>query len=261
MNLLVPLKLVPDLVEELTLNDAGTDLDRDALIYKLNEFDDQALEEALVLKETTGATVTVIALDAPDIDQVLFTAIAKGADRAVKVTGDFEPGIDNHAAAQALAGVVRGQQADLVLCGVQAPDDLDGQLGVLLAGALGWPHVSVVSGIEPDSAARVVRCHQEYAGGLMALLETELPAVLGVQAARQPPRYAAVSTIRKAMKEKQIEEVAAAPVDGTTSHLKVRRLFKPESRGHARMLEGDVTRQVEDLVSALSERGVLKVGV
>jgi len=50
MNLLVPLKMVPDLVEELTLNEAGTGLDRDALTYKLNEFDDQALEEALELQ-------------------------------------------------------------------------------------------------------------------------------------------------------------------------------------------------------------------
>ena len=261
MNLLVPLKLVPDLVEELTLNDAGTDLDRDALIYKLNEFDDQAFEEALLLKEATGATVSVIALDAPEIDQQLSTAMAKGADRAIKVTGDFEPGIDNHSAAAALASAIRGQPVDLVLCGVQAPDDLDGQLGVLLAGALGWPHVSVVSGIELDEAARVVRCHQEYAGGVMALLETQLPAVLGVQAARQPPRYAAISTIRKVMKERQIEEVAAAQAEAGVPRPRVRRMFKPERRAGARMLEGDVTRQVEDLVAALNEHGVLKVGV
>jgi len=260
VNLIVPLKLVPDLVEELTLNAEGTDLDRDALIYNLNEFDDQALEEALLLKEKTGATVIAIALDTPEIDQALFTAIAKGAERAVKVTGDFEPGIDNHTAARLLAGAMQQLEADLVLCGVQAPDDLDGQLGVVLAGALGWPHVSVVSGVELDGGSRAVRCHQEYAGGVMAGLETDLPAVLGVQAAHQPPRYAAVSRIRQMMKERTIDEIAGEGGAGDTPRLRVRRLYKPESTGHAQMLDGDVSKQVEELATLLAGRGLVKAG-
>ena len=137
MNLLVPLKMVPDLVEELTLNEAGTDLDRDALTYKLNEFDDQALEEALELKALHGGTVIVAGLDTPDIDQVFYTAIAKGADRAVKITGQFDPLVDSWTAAAAMAPVVASLEVDLVLAGVQAPDDLYGQLPVLLAGKLG----------------------------------------------------------------------------------------------------------------------------
>jgi len=123
MNLLVPLKMVPDLVEELTLNEAGTDLDRDALTYKLNEFDDQALEEALELKALHGGTVIVAGLDTPDIDQVFYTAIAKGADRAVKITGQFDPLVDSWTAAAAMAPVVASLEVDLVLAGVQAPDE------------------------------------------------------------------------------------------------------------------------------------------
>ena len=260
MNLLVPLKMVPDLVEELTLNEAGTDLDRDVLTYKLNEFDDQALEEALQLKALHGGTVIVAGLDTPEIDQVFYTAIAKGADRAVKITGDFDPLVDSWTAAAAIAPVVASLEVDLVLAGVQAPDDLFGQLPVLLAGRLGWPHVSVVSGIELDPQARVARCHQEYSGGVMAAMETALPAVLGVQAARQTPRYAAISRIRQVMKEAKLEEVPAPPATNG-GRPTVRRLFKPESQGHARMLEGDVPGQIEQLVGLLAERGLLKVRV
>src|SRR6266540_1413830 len=87
MRIVVPVKMVPDLVEELELNGDGTDIDREFLKFVVSEWDDQALEEALLVKEATGAEVVVVALDDPDVDQVLYTALAKGADRAVKLTG------------------------------------------------------------------------------------------------------------------------------------------------------------------------------
>ena len=87
MNIVVPIKLVPDLVEELEIDDSGTDIDRDFLTYKINEFDDHALEEALQLKEAHGGTVTVVALEREETDKALYTALAKGADRAIKITG------------------------------------------------------------------------------------------------------------------------------------------------------------------------------
>jgi electron transfer flavoprotein beta subunit len=78
---------VPDLAEELEIDSEGTDLDRDSLSYRINEFCDHALEEALQLKQAHGGKVTVLALERDETDKVLFTALAKGADRAIKVTG------------------------------------------------------------------------------------------------------------------------------------------------------------------------------
>ena len=86
MDIAVLLRAVPDPIEELELNDDETDLDRDYLGYVLNEFDDHALEEALLLKEDSGGSVTAYALGTADeVEQMLHTAVAKGADRAVKV--------------------------------------------------------------------------------------------------------------------------------------------------------------------------------
>ena len=84
MNIVVPVKLVPDLVEELEIDDDGTDLDRDFLSLKINEFCDHALEEALQLKDAHGGQVTAIALEAEEADKVLFTALAKGASGVTK---------------------------------------------------------------------------------------------------------------------------------------------------------------------------------
>src|SRR2546423_12215944 len=144
MRIVVPLKQVPDLVEELDLNDDGTDVDREFLKFVLSEWDDQALEEALLVKEATGGEVVVVGFGDPDVELSLHTALAKGADRAVNLTGLGEGWIDSHTRAAALASWLDGQEVDIVMGGVQAVDDLDGQLPPLLAPMLGWPHVGGV---------------------------------------------------------------------------------------------------------------------
>jgi electron transfer flavoprotein beta subunit len=255
VHIVVPIKEVPDLVEELEVNAAGTDLEREYLKYRINEWDEQALEEALCLKDEAGATVTAIAVDTGDTDGSLYTALAKGADRAIKVTGSFPKGGDNHTVAAALAGVIGGLGADLVLGGVQAPDDLDGQLPVLLASALGLPCVSVVSGVSVGDRTATVR--QEYSGGLMAELDVTLPAVIGVQAARQAPRYAAVSRVRQLMKQVSLEEVAAE-AGGQGGGLRIRRLYRPEAAGHAEMIEGSAEEQAQRLFDILVERKLVR---
>ncbi len=254
MNILVPVKQVPDLVEELEVNSDGTDLERDVLKYKMNEWDESALEEALQLKDLHGGSVTVLTVAAGDVDEMLYTCLAKGADQAIKVVGDFAENVDSHCAARALAAVIREQPYDLILTGVQAADDLDGQVGVLLATYLDIPHVSVVSGIAVDPAAHTVTVQQEYAGGIMATFEIDMPALLGVQAARAIPRYASVSRVRQAMKTATLQEIeATAPVGAGIS---VQRMFKPESSGHAEMIEGDTQEIVGRVVEILRERGI-----
>lgn len=254
MKILVPVKQVPDLVEELEINSDATDLDRDVLKYKMNEWDESALEEALQLKDLHGGTVTVLAVAGGDVEEMLYTCLAKGADQAIKVVGDFEEGLDSHTAARALATVIREQPYDLILTGVQAADDLDGQVGVLLATYLGIPHVSVVSGITVDPTAHTVTVQQEYAGGMMATFEMDMPALLGVQAARAIPRYAPVSRVRQAMKTAKLTEIEAATPVG--AGISVRRMFKPESSGQAEMIEGDTQEIVNRVIAILRERGV-----
>lgn len=254
MNILVPVKQVPDLVEELDINSDGTDLEREWLKYKMNEWDESALEEALQLKELHGGTVTVLTVASGDVDELLYTCVAKGADRVVKITGDFEEHQDSHTVARALAVAIRGRPYDLILTGVQAADDLDGQVGVLLAAYLEISHISVVSGIEVDPLTRTATVHQEYAGGIMATFEVDLPIVLGVQASRAIPRYAPVSRVRQAMKSAHIEEVEATTPIG--AGIFVRRMFKPEAAEHAQMLEGDTDEIVDRVIEILRERGI-----
>jgi len=196
MNIIVIASLVPDLVEELEINGSGTALDTTWLRMIINEFDDHAIEQAILLKERDGAHVTVLAIDQDGIDEVLFTAAAKDADRVIKLLGNFEEGFNSHALARVFAAVIKDLEPDLILTGVQAHTNMDGAVGSLLASILDLPYIGYVAGVNITGGK--VLAKKEYPGGLIGEMEVTLPAVLGIQASEQPPRYVAVSKVRTA---------------------------------------------------------------
>ena len=251
MNIIVPIKQVPDLVEELEINSAGTDLDREWLKMKLSEFDDHAMEEALLMKEDQGANVTAIALASDDIDKALFAAAAKGADKLIKVTG--VEGSSTHEAAKAMANVIKNMEYDIVMTGVQAVDDRDGQLAVLLAHYLGVPHVSVVTGVEASGGSVTVL--KEYGGGMVAEFEVSTPVVLGIQAARETPRYVPVAKVRRAMKSSSIDEVAGGDI-GVDAGSSVSKMYKPDTGGGAEMIDGSAEDQASKIMELLTQKGI-----
>src|SRR3972149_2068840 len=112
MKIAVPVKLVPDLVEELTIDSNGTALDTAWLRLIINEFDDHAVEQAILLKERGGGQVSVMTIQSDGADDFLFTAAAKGADQLIKLSGDFN-GVNNHAVARAFADLLKELQPDL----------------------------------------------------------------------------------------------------------------------------------------------------
>jgi len=196
-----------------------------------------------------------MALGAGDVDELLATCLARGADRVVKV-GSFEASPSSHEAAAAFAVALRTVPHDLVLTGVQAVDDLDGQVGPLLATMLDLPHVSVVTHIATGADGKTVTVHQEYAGGVVAELEVDLPAVLGVQTARETPRYAPVSRVRQLAKTMTVDTIAADA--GTPSGLVIEAMTIPESGSTAEMIAGTPDQVAERIAAILAERGIGK---
>jgi electron transfer flavoprotein beta subunit len=253
MKIAVPVKFVPDLVEELTIDPSGAALDTTWLRLIVSEFDDHSVEQAILLKERVGGQVTVLTIEAEGSDDFLFTAAAKGADQLIKFTGDFS-NVNNHALAHIYADLLKDTQPDLVLTGVQAHNDLDGSIGPLLAEYLGMPYVGYVSGITVAADHVVVR--KEYSGGLIAEMEVKLPAVLGIQASEQPPRYVAYSKIRQVMGTAKIEQRTISGLD-TSGGIEISRMFQPEVSERATMLEGSTDEVADKLVSIFKELGTL----
>jgi len=253
MNIIVIAGLVPDLVEELEIDGSGTALDTSWLRMIINEFDDHAIEQAILLKEKNGGHVTVLAIDQEGIDEVLFTAAAKEADRLIKLLGDFE-GANSHALARTFATAIKDLSPDLILTGVQAHTNIDGSVAPMLASILDMPYVGYISGVNIADGKAVAR--KEYPGGLIGEMEVSLPAVLGIQASEQPPRYLAVSKVRQAMKTASIEEQDAAELD-PSGGLAVSRMFPPETTDRATMIEGSEDEIADKLVELFKEVGAL----
>jgi electron transfer flavoprotein beta subunit len=254
MDIAVAVRLMPKAGDEIEVDESGTDIDRELVDMVISEFDDHALEEAVLVKEATGATVTAVGLRGEGVEQALRVAYARGADRVVVVdAGEIDP-YDSRTAALAFAEAFRQLAPDLVLVGVQTPYDLFGQTAPYLAVALGWPQANVVVGVRVvDGTARVT---QEYAGGRLAVLGLPLPSVVGVQSASSPPRYVSMGRLRQAMTEATPETLAvsvAAPAAAPT----LVSLARPEPQAGATMLEGDAEQAAAQIVAVLRERGAL----
>ncbi|WP_028963019.1 electron transfer flavoprotein subunit beta/FixA family protein [Sulfobacillus thermosulfidooxidans] len=254
MKIAVLFKAVPDLVEDIALDEESGEILYDDMSYVPSEWDDQALEEAMLIKEESGGEVTAITVDTGDSDNMLYTALAKGADHAVKLVGDFDPSLSNRSRAQIFSEYIRQHDFDLVLSGVQAIDDIDGQIPGLVAGILGWPHASVVTEVHVTGNTVILR--QEYAGGVVAEIQTPTPVVIGIQAARKPPRYASIAKVRQVAKSTQIEEVEMAMP--TVPQLEIRRFYKPVAAGHAEMIDGDVDEVAARIIEILQERNLVR---
>ena len=256
------LKMVPDIVEELEVAGDGRSLDLEFLRLIVNERDDHALEQALLLKERHGGTVTVVALEAPEVDDVLFTALAKGADRAVKVDRARRDRRARAAAAAVLAAVLPGipslLPADLVLAGCQAIDDLDGVLAPLLAERLGLPYLGIVTAVTVEAAGRAGHRAQgvrrRRAGPLRGPPAGRARHPGGREAAALRAGRQGAGGHEVAGASRQVpagERPAAAPL------LEVTAMAKPEAAGHAEMLEGGPTEVAAKVVDILAARGLL----
>jgi electron transfer flavoprotein beta subunit len=115
---------------------------------------------------------------------------------------------------------------------------MGGQVTVLLATMLRWPHVSVVVSARPAGGS--LQVIKEYWGGITAEFSVDTPVVLGVQAARQPPRYVAVARIREAQQSSALIEVEVDP-PAPTADVRVTALRIPDTGDGATMIEGDET--------------------
>lgn len=251
MNIVVAIKHIPSIADDLPVR--GNNLDFDSIDFVLNEFDEQSIEQAVLVKEAAGGTVTVVGVDLiEELDSVLHLALAKGADKAVKIAAE-EPGADSHTQARWLAEAIRSMSPDIVFAGVQASNDLDGQLGPMLAAYLDMPYIGGVSSVEVSGGTATV--NKEFAGGVGARYAVNLPMVVGVQTASRPPRYAPISKVRQVAQTATIEAISPSG-NGTGAGLTLKKMAPPVVAGHAEMFAGSAKEIAAQIVELLKSRGL-----
>jgi electron transfer flavoprotein beta subunit len=258
MNMIVLLKQVPDLVEEIDIAADGASLDKEWMKLILSEYDDHALEQALLLKESLGGAVHAYSIDSGEVDEMLFTATAKGADAVFKLSGGSPDPMNNRQLAALFADALRETQFDVVLTGVQAIDDLDGSVGPLLATMMDLPYVGLVRGVEVSADGKTLTVRKEFPGGVLGEIELGTPAVLGIQAATKPPRYVPIARIRQAMKTTAIVEHGVPRVVDPIGGVRIRRMYKPEDGGGAEILEGAMEEVVAKVMEILKTKSIVR---
>jgi len=252
---IVCIKQVPD-TTEIKINPETNTLMREGVPSIINPFDLYALEEALMLRDQFGGTVTVLSMGPPQAMEALREAISIGADDAVLLSDRAFAGSDTWATSYVLAkGIDTLGGADLILCGKQAIDGDTAQVGPGIAHYLGLPFVAFVRaiiGAKEDSlvAERVQEDGTEH-------IEMPLPGVLTIVKGKNEPRMPSLRGKMKARKA-EIPTWGAVDIEADPDHIglessptRVIKIFSPERRKGGEMFHGDVQQKAEALYERL----------
>jgi len=262
VEILVCVRRVPDTSEnEIELNAAANDIERDDLVYSVNEPDNYAVEEALQIRDRVGGNVTVVTVGGDDDEEILRRELAMGANQAVLISDDAFAGSDGNGIATILKSFVQKGHYDLILTGVQA-DDGAAQVGGMLAAMLDYPFASLVNSITVDGGK--LKVSREIEGGNREINEIDLPCVLSIQTGINEPRYVGMRGIR---------QVASVPIptlgasDLGVDHAavgqaaaKVIRIdyFVPALSKGAEMLHGSREANADRVLELVAAKGGLK---
>jgi electron transfer flavoprotein beta subunit len=253
---------VPDTSEnEITLNRAGSDIERDDLVYSINEWDNYAVEEALQIVAKTGGNVTVVTVGGEDDDEILRREMAMGANRGVLISDEAFAGSDHRGVANILKAYVQKNHFDLILTGVQAEDG-GAQVGGMLAALLDRPFASLVNSVEvlPGNKLKISR---EIEGGNKEMNEIDLPCVLSIQTGINEPRYVGMRGIRQvAGVEIPTLDAAELGLDSSAAGEKAAKVkrtdyFVPALGKGAEILQGSRDEVIEKLLALMKANGGL----
>ncbi|WP_020183786.1 electron transfer flavoprotein subunit beta/FixA family protein [Methylotenera sp. 1P/1] len=226
MKILVAVKRVVDYNVKVRVKADGSDVDTQGVKMSINPFDENAIEEAIRLKEKGIASeIVAVCIGNAAHQDVLRHALAMGADRAVLVESDSE--VQPLAVAKLLKAVVEKEQPQLILLGKQAVDDDAGQVGQMLAALLDYPQGTFASAIEiAGNEATVTR---EVDGGTETLA-LQLPAVVTADLRLNAPRFVKLPNLMMA-KKKVIETLAANTLsDDITPRVRLLSVAEPPAR-------------------------------
>lgn len=263
MNILVCVKRVPDTADnEFSIKADGSDIERDELVYSINEADNYAVEEAIQIVARAGGEVTVLTLGDEDDEEVLRREMAMGAKNGVLISDPSFTGSDGRGIASILRAYIEKHQYDLIFTGVQAGAG-GAQVGGMLAALLEYPFASLVSRIEVIGE-RKLKISREIEGGAHEISEIDLPCVLSIQTGINEPRYVGMRGIRQvaAIPIKTFDAAGLKIPDHTvgTSAAKTKRVdyFIPAAGTGAQLLSGSADELAENLVDLLVSKGGLR---
>lgn len=255
MKIVVLVKEVPDMESKFKII-GDSKVDESQIAFKMNDFDEYAVEAALQLKEKFGGEVVIISSGPERITKEVRQAFAMGADWGIHINDPEVDAGDNYVVASALFKAIQSVgDADLVMTGVQAEDDQAAVTGVMLAQMMGLPHCTNVVKIEVGGDGKALTVNRELEGGLNEVIEMSAPAVLTIQSGINTPRYPTLPGIMKAKKKrldvKKAADIGVSELGVAGSRTRFIKMYFPVSEHKAEIIQGDAKAAAKILVDKL----------
>ena len=266
MKIIVCVKQVPDTSGKVAVNPDGT-LNRASMATITNPDDLNAVEAALVLKEQTGAEVVIVSMGPPPAEGMLRECIARGADRAVLVSGREFGGSDTYATSQILAAAINKigvEEGDIVMCGRQAIDGDTAQVGPQIAEKLGLPQVTYAADIQMEGNTLTVKRMLE--DGYMTV-KVQTPCLITCIKELNEPRYMSIGGIFECyskpfeifdyntLKDDPLIDLNTIGLMGSPTNILTS--FTPPQKGAGMMLEGDDRATCDKLAGILAGKHLI----
>lgn len=253
MKILVCIKQVPDMESRFRVSSAGDWFEESDLAFRLNEYDEYAVEQAVQLKEQLGdiPEITVLSIGPDRVGESIRKALAMGCDRGVHIRDPESSRKDPWQIASLIASFAKDKGFDLVFTGMQSQDRGSAQVGIMVAELLGYPCASTLVGFAYDNG--IISARRELEGGTKAVVRLRPPAVVTCQLGLNVPRYPTLPNIMKA-KKKEILPVPVAELSVADGHATTLRLYQPEKKGGGLVIEGDVNDLADKLMGILRQK-------
>ena len=251
MNILVCIKQVPDMESKFKVGAEGTWYDSADLAWRMNEYDEYAVEQAVQLKEKTGGDLTVLCIGPDRVKETMKKALAMGCDRGVHVADDASFKKDPFSIAAIIAQFAGPKNFDLIFTGMQSQDRGSAQVGVLTAEMLNLPSITTIVGFAFDNNTITVK--RELEGGVKAKVTSPTPALVTCQLGLNTPRYPTLPNIMKA-KKKELLSIPVADLLKVQGLEETASLYFPEKKGGGLILEGDIGDLADRLIKILKEK-------
>lgn len=234
-------------------NAAGVWYEETDLAFRMNEYDEYAVEQAVRLKEQVGegSDVTVLSIGPDRVVEAIKKALAMGCDRAVHVHDQNAAMKDPWQIASIIAAFAKDKGFDLIVAGMQSQDRGSAQVGVAVAELLGYACATTLVGFAFDNG--VITAKRELEGGIKGVVKLKTPALVTCQLGLNTPRYPTLPNIMKARK-KEIVTVPTADLLREEPLAVTAKFYPPARKGRGIVLEGEIDELVDRLVGILKEK-------
>lgn len=251
MKLLVCIKQVPDMESQFRIDEDGIWYDRADLAWRMNEYDEYGVEQAVQLKEQTGGDLTVLCIGTDQVTETMKKALAMGCDRGVHIADDQVHRRDPYEIASIIADFARDKGFDLIFTGMQSQDRGSGQVGVMAAELLNIAAVTTI--VDFSCEGHTITVSRELEGGVKARVETQLPALVTCQLGLNTPRYPTLPNIMKA-KKKEMLTIGVESLEKAEGVQEIMKISFPEKRQGGLVLEGEAGEIADRLIALLKDK-------